>query len=883
MRNPLVPIVLAFAAGIGSAPYFYQSASQQVFWIGVVLPGALLLLRTGRYTLGLALALAGFFLCGTFLAAEEHSVLPPRHIELLARRGLIRPEGPLQVAGWSRTPSVQRPGGEYFDLQLTQVSQSGASIPAEGLIRIYHFASRNRPESTDVSYGTRLSFSVRNLRRPRNFMTAGFYDWEASMERQDIYFTGILREAQDLEVLPGRQGSRWRAALYRLRRSFLSGLDRLFPPGHDRLGEGAILKAMLLGDDNWLDPGTAAAFQESGTYHLLVISGLHVGALAFGLFWLFSCLRPPRWLETLMVASCVVVFTVLANARVPAVRAALMICLYLMARLVYRERALLNSIALAAFFLLVLHPSDLRDPGFQLSFLAVVIIGAVAAPIAEWTIVPYRQAVYGLEEKERDPLFEAVQSQFRQDVRVLLDYFCDPSRLSQRRWRFFRALLLKAISGALAVAEAAVAVFFMQAGLAFLMAAYFHRVVWSGMVANLLILPLTGLILPLGFLVLVASALWSPAAVAGARMLGFLVTVLHATIDWSARLPLLDWRVPAPPVWLVMVFLFVLCLIAVLVQKRLRPVWLPVAALLPLGLILTLAPYTPRLVPGRLEVTALDVGQGDSLFITFPRGHTMLIDGGGEIPIPGEPPPRFDVGERIVSPYLWSRYMKIIDFVVLTHAHWDHLGGLLSVLLNYRVGELWIGPGPSDAGLERLLELAKRRGIPVVRHQSGERKEVDGVEIMVLSPDADWRPKRVSNNDSLVLRLGYGTRHILLPGDVESRMERRLVAEELPIASEVLKVAHHGSKTSTTAPFLSRVGPRFGIISVGAYGRFGHPNQEVLDTLEGAGVKTYRTDLDGSVTVSTDGNKIEFTRFRDTIRPWPEFQILPLPLGFVLR
>lgn len=873
MRNPLLLITAAFAAGVWSARYFFLSASQQLVWLAVILALALVLHRMRRYSYGFWLVLMGLFLCGTFLAAEEHSVLPPRHIESLALRGVIEPEKPLQITGWARTPSVKRPGGEIFDFQLTELKQSETSVPAEGVIRLYYYTPytpRSARAFLEIPYGERLSISLRNVRRPRNFMTAGFYDYEASLQRQGIYFNGIVRRADDVQVLSGREGGRAPAALYALRARLLSNLDRLYPPHRDQ--RGAILKAMLLGDANWLSAETESVFQASGTYHLLVIAGLHVGALAFGLFLLFSRLRLSNWLQTILVLLCLMAFAFMANARIPAVRATLMISLYLTARLVYRERALLNSIAAAALILLVLHPSDLFDSGFQLSFLAVLVLGAIAVPIIERTTFPYWLALKGLDEKERDWSLEPKQTQFRHDMRVLLDYCCDPSQPSKWQWKVFRTALRTLVSGVLAAAGAAVAVIFMQAGLALLMALYFHRVVWSGVAANLLVLPLAGVIMPLGFAVLLFSLLWWPLAQAGAWVLGILVSLVQIVASWSAHLPRFTRRVADPPVWVTVVFLAVLFLIAILVARRSRLVWLPMAALILPCLILTLAPYPVEWMRGRLEVAALDVGQGDSLFIAFPRGRTMLVDGGGAIPIPGSPPPRLDVGEQIVSPFLWSRRMKTIDFVVLTHAHADHLGGLISVLQNFKVGELWLGPGPSDAGLERLLKVAASCGVPVVRHHSGDQAEIDGVELLVLSPAADWSPSRVSNNDSLVLRLGYGSRHILLLGDVESRMETRLVNEELPVASDVMKVAHHGSKTSTTAPLLDRVAPRFGIISVGAFSRFGHPNREVLDALDQAGVWTYRTDRDGSITASTDGYRIEFSRFRDTLQSWPRFR-----------
>lgn len=212
--------------------------------------------------------------------------------------------------------------------------------------------------------------------------------------------------------------------------------------------------------------------------------------------------------------------------------------------------------------------------------------------------------------------------------------------------------------------------------------------------------------------------------------------------------------------------------------------------------------------------------------------------------------------------------------MVLTHAHWDHTWGLISVLKNFPVRELWLGPGPSNYALGELLRVASQRGVRLVRLHSGLRREIDGVPIEVLSPPPTWNPPRVSNNDSLVLRLSYGRRRLLLAGDAESQMETQMLQEGLPLASDILKVAHHGSKSSTTLPFLLRVAPSFGVVSVGPYRRFGHPHEEVLETLRRANVRTYRTDTDGSITVSTDGNRIEITAFRHTQRSWPRFYLL---------
>ncbi|MBI3895585.1 MAG: ComEC/Rec2 family competence protein [Acidobacteria bacterium] len=873
MRNPLLPITAAFAAGIWTAPYFYLSAPEQLFFMGLILLGAALLLRWERYSYGLALSLGGFVLCGTFLAAEEHSFLPPQHIESLARRGVFHPEQPSQAVGWARTSSVLRPGGEYFDLELTEVRQAGRVLLTKGQIRLYRFANPNSVPPPKIAYGTRLALSLRDLRRPRNFLTPGFFDYEAYLRRRGIYFTGLVRNISEVEVLPGQGGSRWRGALDGFRVQLLSHLDLLYPAPQSSSNRRPILKAMLLGDDNWLSPETELAFQESGAYHVLVVSGLHVGALAVGLFWLFSALRLSHWLTMLLVAVAVIAFAVLAGSGIPVMRAALMVLIYLAARFLYRERVLPNSIAAAALALLVLHPSDLRDSSFQLSFLAVLVLAAIAIPIVQWTLSPFRLALRDLENKELDMHLKPKQTQFRQDIRILLDFLFPPVSLdrqprSRRRW-----LLAKTISGLLALTEAIVFTLFMQLGFALVMAAYFHRVAWSGILANLVVLSLTSVLIPLGFLVLLASLLWWPLAKAGAWALGILVFWLYSAVDWSAQLHGLNLRVPTPPLWVSVCFLATLFLLALAIERRSRWTWAAVAVLFSLAIVLTLSPYSARLPQGKLEVTTLDVGQGDSLFIAFPNGSTMLVDGGGAIPVSPDVPPSLYIGESVVSPALWSRQIQTLDFVVLTHAHWDHLGGLLTVLQNFRVRELWIGPSPRPENLQRLLDLAASRSVRVVRQQSGNRREIDGVELEVLSPPADWNPRRVSNNDSLVLRLQYGQRRVLLPGDVESRMERRLVENGNSIAGDILKIPHHGSKTSTTPAFLARVAPSFGIISVGAFGRFGHPHAEVLETLRQAGVRTMRTDQDGSVTILTDGRRIELATFREALRSWPPFPL----------
>jgi competence protein ComEC len=275
-------------------------------------------------------------------------------------------------------------------------------------------------------------------------------------------------------------------------------------------------------------------------------------------------------------------------------------------------------------------------------------------------------------------------------------------------------------------------------------------------------------------------------------------------------------------------------------------------------------PWTAPVATHSLELTAIDVGQGDSLLVVFPEGRTMVIDGGGVLqfgPRPGATQARpvrrsnLDTGEDVVSPYLWSRGIRRVDILVATHAHQDHSGGLLALLENFRPHELWVGANPAAAVLKRAAELK----IPVKRPDaSSPPADYGGARLEVLSPPPGFSPAKAGNNDSLALRITYGANSFLLTGDLESPMERLLLAEGRPLHADVLKVGHHGSKTSTSLDFLKAVSPSIAIISAGFENSFGHPYPTVVARLVERHSAILRTDRDGLVTVRSDGHKLWF-------------------------
>jgi competence protein ComEC len=274
------------------------------------------------------------------------------------------------------------------------------------------------------------------------------------------------------------------------------------------------------------------------------------------------------------------------------------------------------------------------------------------------------------------------------------------------------------------------------------------------------------------------------------------------------------------------------------------------------GLIYS-SPFPPQVQPRIFELTAIDVGQGDSLLLAFPDGKLILIDGGGILAYGRKTKPKLDIGEDVVSSYLWTRGISHVDVIACSHLHDDHVAGVPALIDNFHPRELWTG-ATQDSPLWRVIAAkAHRSGTKIVSMQAGRNFSYGDTQIETLSPPADYEPgPDAKNNDSLVLRISYGKRRFLLTGDMEKEMEFRLIGDERQLKSDVLKVGHHGSKTSSTDVFLDAVAPTFAIISDGFENSFGHPHRDVLARLASHHAGILRTDTEGAITISTDGTKI---------------------------
>lgn len=879
MKIPALWMATALAAGIALSLRAVLPVSICVVAAALCIGLASLALWQRRAETAWVLALLAWAAVGLTATSMQRASVKANGVGTLIAQGRLDTSVPLRWQGRLRADPADRPWGREYLIDLEQVEQAGATTSVRGGLRVTLYEDRADSHGAvgDLSAGDRVEALVK-AQPPHNFNDPGAFDEKSYLAAQNIDLTGSLRSGE-LLTLVDRSAPGIRQRLAHMRGVLLARLDRLFAGNSE---SAAVLRAMLLGDRSFVNTTTVVAFQKTAAYHVLVVAGLHTGALAIFLLWLCRRLRFGIAPTILLTLGAIAAYVGVVEDRPPIFRAALIAAIYLLARPLFRRVDLLNTVALAALGMLLWNPAYIADSSFQLSFLAAGVIAALALPWIERTTAPYRAGLAHLGDVTRDVVHPPKIAQFRIEARSVARWF------SPRfpHWLALRSTPL--ISGpvrlGLRLCELLLLSAALQLGMLPLMAQDFHRISLSGPLSNIPAVVLTSLIVPLGFLCLAGSFLWTRGAFYLSKVLSALTAILLGTIDWFSRLPHLSYRIPGPPVWLIVAFFSALIACAALgrgvvaarrsrtARRRLPPPiawreWVAGLAVAALAVLIAWYPFAPHLAYGQTQVNVLDVGQGDSIFVSFPNGQTMLVDGGGLAGSEWSKGMRSapDVGEEVVSPYLWSRGIKHLDVVALTHAHEDHLGGLPSVLENFRVDELWVGRDEDTPEFAALLEKARQRGVRIVHKAVGDELKWGGVRGQVLWPPVEDAAKEASNDDSLVMRIESGATSFLLTGDIEQPEEKKILAEGDPLASDFIKVPHHGSKTSSTEPFLAAVQPSIAVVSVGEGNAYGHPSPSVVERYEQDGVSLLRTDRNGAVTVSSDGRTVSVEAFVDTL------------------
>jgi competence protein ComEC len=383
-------------------------------------------------------------------------------------------------------------------------------------------------------------------------------------------------------------------------------------------------------------------------------------------------------------------------------------------------------------------------------------------------------------------------------------------------------------------------------------ASVFSRVSLAGLVLNFVAIPAMTVVQLGGILIVTLDLFWSAGAAVAARIAGIAASWLVGSSALIDVAPWLSWRVPPPSIiWMVSYYAAWTLALWRGGPRRLRQISL--AAAIVSTIVVMTAPAV-GLTPasrGLLRVTMIDVGQGDAVVLQFPTGQSLLVDCGGT-------PGPFDIGGRVVTPSLWALGIRRLDWLAITHGDLDHIGGARAVLSDLRPREIWEGvPVPRSRELQALRADARARGAAWRTLLAGAKLEIGDVVLEVLHPPpSEWERQKIRNDDSLVLRVLYDRVELLLTGDAGLEFERRHPAAARPTPLRILKVAHHGSRTSSSAPFLNTFRPQVALVSAGRGNLFGHPAADVMARLSDTGADVFRTDRDAAVIVETNGRSV---------------------------
>ncbi len=728
--------------------------------------------------------------------------LPPEHL-----RHLTLPQQVI-IEGWLFREPEQFPHRARVYLEALQVWQEGTPRPATGKIQL-----TVRSLSHSWRYGDVLRLPLR-LRTPRNFSTPGSFDYESYLARQGIYLSAFLWDDKNIEHL-GKQERFLRGRIEQARRTI-----RTFFNDHLDAQTAAILRALIIGDTGGLGKNLRATFSRAGVAHVLAISGLHIGLVAvaaYGAWWwllsrsrylLLACSVPK--LAALLTIPPVLFYAGLAGGSVATWRAVVMVLVYLLAILLDRQDEVYRSLALAALFISLCWPGAVLDISFQLSFLAMLAI------------------FLGMER------FSAWWTRLRE------------RRLFTLHPRYERALLW----GATYIMISTCALL----GTAPITAAHFNQVALAGLLANLFAVPLLGsAAVILGLIAAGLTFLHTGLATLALLCAGVVTQIGAWFVSWIAAWPYAAFDV-VTPTFLELILLYGLLACLFLPVSRFRTSTLRYLPLLCLTLLLidSAVWIWHRHFHRDLRVWFLDVGQGDAAVVEFPGSRVMVIDGGG---FASE---SFDAGEAILAPFLWSQKISRVDILVLSHPQLDHYGGLIFLAEHFSVREFWWNGERSSSERFAQLEAALSKHGVTKRVLCRETPEttIAGIRVQILHPPCQSFGLG-PNNASLVLRLSHGTVDIVFTGDIEAQGEQTILATHHTLASEIVKVPHHGSRTSSTLAFVEAVSPHLAVMSLGSYNRYRFPAPEVMQRYAAQGSLTLRTDLAGTVLVKSDGRSYQ--------------------------
>lgn len=711
-----------------------------------------------------------------------------------------------------------RPFADGNRVKMVVLAETIDGMPVVGKIRLTIINSE-----TEIFIGDRISFSGK-IRRPSNFNNPGGFDYERYMAFKGIWTT-VFTKGRLVSVV---------------QKNVKTGFSEMLGDYRDKISDlvektkrsetKGIMKALIVGDRSGIPRDQTNAFRRAGVSHILAISGLHIGIVACFSFFvflkLFSLFKNLLWearvekVAAVFSLPPVFFYGLVAGMQPSTQRAVIMVSVFLAAYVFERLNDSINAAAVAGLLILAACPSSLFSISFQLSFSAVF-----------WIIYGMKR-FYEARNKERK-------------LSAVLEKFIG-----------FAMVSLFAILGTLP-----------------LVMYYFNQASPIGLLTNIIVVPPAGFaIVPLGLLSVFVYPINADIALLGLNADAEILSIVIWAVEKLSSLPFSSIKTFTPTLpEICCYYLFLWAILNVLFvpedipESRTAEMNFTVKTakrLIAACLLFFFADgcyWTyQRFYRDDLRTTVIDIGQGTSSLVELPAGHCVMIDGGGFFDNSV-----FDVGERIIAPLLWRKRIMTVDTVILSHSHKDHMNGLIYIVENFNVKNVWTTNEFRPD--EKFVESVVKKGLPMPRFETifGEHS-INGAKLEILYPPVDFfnRKKyeswRTKNNNSMVVRVSLDGVSFLFPGDIEANAERELAGMMgNGLQSDVLIAPHHGSKTSSTDVFLDSAAPKIVVIPAGQKNRFGYPHSAVMERYKKRGYKVFRTDLCGAVSMKTDGTDLD--------------------------
>jgi competence protein ComEC len=805
------------------------------------------------------------------MAIAHRDGFPESDVRSLIAQNLFRLNEPAAFDGCVIAESEMRGTDIHTTIELHGCLQKDRWIACQGkgILRIGTSDQNPRNASTPMLMRGDRVRGWATWRVPRNFENPGSADRVGFLARKEIFIIGRSKSYQLLETIPGDCSNPWIALANSSRNHVRTTLVSL--KDQEKGAPAAILASLIIGDYSRLTNAIREAFQNSGTFHVLVVSGLHVAWIAGLLLQLFKLIGMPERLRYLLAALAILAYTCIVGFQASITRCLWMFVLYLFGKMLFRHADAVNILFAAGLILLVAEPDWLFESGFQLSFLSVAAIVMTAIPVMDTYIKPVWESMRHAGDSRR--LFlqpgrwhhrgRTLRTRSELFVEELTDRFL-PNTAPVLYW------ICRRIAGAgYALSNMLGLSLSVQLWIEPLLAHSYNRISWISPLANIGIVPLSSAALATGILASLAPSICAPMLI---KIAGGLASLLFSSAAIIADLPGAWQRCPTPSATWVTGGIGLLSLWSFWKWRRF---WIPCTGISVLVLFLACAstPIMNRLLnqwryrdsgtikeigarySSTLSLTFLDVGEGDCMVIRFPDTRTWVLDAGGLrlAPVQEDNTYAFDIGEAVVSRYLWQEWILRLDRLILSHTDMDHAGGIPALMNNFPISRFQYSKSGADFRiLDEILAMARMKRIVEYRTHAGMEEKMGPVTVRTLNPPLESRQSS-TNENSLAFHFSFRKFSALLTGDLEKSGEAEVLSQNGNLESSLLKLAHHGSRSATSNAFLDRTRPRWAVISAGYNNPYNHPSPEVMKRLRQHKVPSFSTADHGAITFETDG------------------------------